>query len=273
MITAFLVTLIIWIILVFSDGDKSEHYTWYILIGISFLLWLWIYIWEWNNDVVVNKSNTNTYKSNTLNTSSTKIIDVKYRWKLSMELEKVFIGWNTYNWNLPEMYYDPKQRYMIVNLWGIYYHYCWINWNWRTYFKESSNVYDYYEKYIRWKYDCRQWKVPDYPNSTTYVPEIQNFPQQRTVHVPAYQWLDPDYAYCDDENEIDCDCCDYCEDLPEFEFWCEGFCTDECEDSDQYQSEHEIDNSEDEENDNNEDRDNYEEDYDLYDNNDFDHRD
>ena len=59
-------------------------------------------------------------------------------------------------------WYDSSNKYMVIKLKNVYYHYCGFdNYTWDG-FKSSNSLYSYYEKRIRGKYDCRINPVPRY---------------------------------------------------------------------------------------------------------------
>ena len=59
-------------------------------------------------------------------------------------------------------YYDAENNYLILNLDWTYYHWCDVPKYVRDDFKSSESLWKYYNKYIKWEYDCRNWFVPSY---------------------------------------------------------------------------------------------------------------
>ena len=61
-----------------------------------------------------------------------------------------------------DMYYDKKNKYLLVRLKSTYYHYCSIPSSVVTQWKQSSSLGRYYNSYIRGNYDCRINPMPSY---------------------------------------------------------------------------------------------------------------
>lgn len=58
--------------------------------------------------------------------------------------------------------YDRHNQYMIIDLSSVKYHYCLFPWKAWDILKQSINLYEDYQLYIRWNYDCRKWGMPSY---------------------------------------------------------------------------------------------------------------
>ena len=63
---------------------------------------------------------------------------------------------------IEKAYYDKENQYLILNLNWTYYHWCDVPKYVRDDFKSSDSLWKYYNKYIKWEYDCRNWFVPSY---------------------------------------------------------------------------------------------------------------
>jgi hypothetical protein len=59
-------------------------------------------------------------------------------------------------------WYDDDNDYMVMNLDGIYYHYCGMTGSTWSSFKRADSFGSYYNKYIKSNYDCRYNYVPNY---------------------------------------------------------------------------------------------------------------
>lgn len=59
-------------------------------------------------------------------------------------------------------WYDNSKEYMVINLSGIYYHYCGMpNDIWNG-FKVATSLYEFYQVSIKGDFDCRENPVPRY---------------------------------------------------------------------------------------------------------------
>ena len=56
--------------------------------------------------------------------------------------------------------YDRKNKYMLISLRGIYYHYCGIEYNDVKLLIEADSVGRFYNEYIKKNYDCRIIGIP-----------------------------------------------------------------------------------------------------------------
>ena len=75
-------------------------------------------------------------------------------------------GFETFNTSkssfIEKAYYDRYNQYLILNLDWTYYHWCGVPAYVREDFKNSDSLWWYYNKYLKWEYDCRIWYVPQY---------------------------------------------------------------------------------------------------------------
>jgi hypothetical protein len=58
--------------------------------------------------------------------------------------------------------YDSKEKYVIVNLSGTYYHYCEVPANIVRDWRKAESLGSYYNQHIKGQYDCRVLYVPQY---------------------------------------------------------------------------------------------------------------
>lgn len=58
--------------------------------------------------------------------------------------------------------YDPKEKYVIVNLNGTYYHYCEMPDSVVTAWRQADSMGRYYNAEVKGRYDCRVLHVPSY---------------------------------------------------------------------------------------------------------------
>ncbi len=59
-------------------------------------------------------------------------------------------------------WYDQGNQYLVINLDGVYYHYCGLPPSVWSNFKEADSFGRFYNQNIKVKYDCRQGHVPGY---------------------------------------------------------------------------------------------------------------
>jgi len=64
-------------------------------------------------------------------------------------------------------WYDDDNQYMIINLSGVNYHYCGMSKSAWDLFKKASSFGSYYNTYIKGRYDCRTYPVPDYKDDVS----------------------------------------------------------------------------------------------------------
>lgn len=58
--------------------------------------------------------------------------------------------------------YDAKEKYVVVNLTGTYYHYCEVPANVVSAWRQADSMGRYYNAVMKGKYDCRVFRVPPY---------------------------------------------------------------------------------------------------------------
>jgi hypothetical protein len=58
--------------------------------------------------------------------------------------------------------YDPKEKYVVVNLTGTYYHYCEVSADTVTAWRRAPSMGSFYNAEIKGRFDCRNLRVPAY---------------------------------------------------------------------------------------------------------------
>jgi hypothetical protein len=58
--------------------------------------------------------------------------------------------------------YDPRERYVIVNLTGTYYHYCEVPADVISGWKQAESMGQFYNTQVKGHFDCRVLHVPAY---------------------------------------------------------------------------------------------------------------
>lgn len=58
--------------------------------------------------------------------------------------------------------YDSKEKYMVINLQGVYYHYCEIDGGTVSQLLKADSMGRYYNASIKGNFDCRTHRVPTY---------------------------------------------------------------------------------------------------------------
>ena len=85
---------------------------------------------------------------------------VKYRGPVS--LAPFECDWVTRSSLVNRLCYDKKERYLIVNLSGTYYHYCQIPTNVVASWKQADSMGRFYNAWVKGNYDCRVYPMPAY---------------------------------------------------------------------------------------------------------------
>lgn len=139
-----------------------------LLLFITILLFsISLYWCESNNDnqPTTWTEQTNQFEFNSLqqkeNETSPEYIDIKYR-NSNVDVstfEDFPAPWSSF---VQKAWYDEDNQYMIINLNQINYHYCEVPRNIWTNFKNADSHWRYYNRYIKWNYDCRYNHTPAY---------------------------------------------------------------------------------------------------------------
>jgi len=116
--------------------------------------------WTDNSITIDNyKSDNNYIKSDN---KDNNYVNVKYR-STKVDINNNFVELDTSKSSFIKWaWYDESKEYMIIKLKNTNYHYCWIDrdtWNW---FKNADSFGKYFNIYIKNKFDCRVWDVPNY---------------------------------------------------------------------------------------------------------------
>ena len=58
--------------------------------------------------------------------------------------------------------YDAKEKYVVVNLTGTYYHYCEVPSAFVATWRSAESMGSFYRAHVKGNYDCRLFRVPPY---------------------------------------------------------------------------------------------------------------
>jgi hypothetical protein len=92
--------------------------------------------------------------------ASAEIVIVKYRG--AVDLKPFFCERVSRSSLVTRVCYDRKERYMIINLNGIYYHYCEIDAGTVNNLLNARSMGRYYNESIKGNFDCRINRMPAY---------------------------------------------------------------------------------------------------------------
>ena len=90
---------------------------------------------------------------------------VKYRGSVS--LEPFVCEWVERSSVVKRLCYDAKEKYVIVNLTGTYYHYCEVPAAVVSSWRAAESMGHFYNASVKGNFDCRVYKVPPYSSKTT----------------------------------------------------------------------------------------------------------
>lgn len=85
---------------------------------------------------------------------------VKYRGPV--DLTPFSCEWVSRSSVVNRLCYDSKERYVVVNLTGTYYHYCEIPSSVVSAWRQADSMGRYYNAVVKGNYDCRVLRVPPY---------------------------------------------------------------------------------------------------------------
>jgi hypothetical protein len=94
--------------------------------------------------------------------ANARTLIVKYR---SGPVDVTKHGFENYNKKSSLIYdswYDQKNKYLIINIKGTNYHYCGFGSSEWDYFKNAESLGKFYNWYIKGRFDCRFFPVPNY---------------------------------------------------------------------------------------------------------------
>ncbi len=92
--------------------------------------------------------------------ASAEIVFVKYRGSVNLapfQCETV-----TRSSFIRRVCYDRRERYMLISLNGVYYHYCEIGTQTVSSLMKADSMGRYYNAFIKGNYDCRINRMPGY---------------------------------------------------------------------------------------------------------------
>lgn len=122
-----------------------------------------------SGDTASKVTDTELFKTETVDIENSKpasvnYVDVKYRETKVNIAAPDFEYLNTDASSFVRgAWYDQRNQYMVINLSGVYYHYCGMPKSIWNDFKQAESFGSHYNQYIKNRYDCRQGYVPEYP--------------------------------------------------------------------------------------------------------------
>lgn len=87
-------------------------------------------------------------------------VDVKYRG--SVDLSPFKCEWIDRSSLVKRVCYDAKERYVIVNLTGTYYHYCQVPGSVVAEWLDAESMGRFYNATVKGRFDCRVLRAPAY---------------------------------------------------------------------------------------------------------------
>jgi KTSC domain-containing protein len=96
--------------------------------------------------------------SPTLSTAETVV--VKYRGPV--DLSPFACEWVTRSSVVKRLCYDAREKYVIVNLTGTYYHYCEVPPDLVAAWRQADSMGRFYNGRVKGRFDCRVLRVPPY---------------------------------------------------------------------------------------------------------------
>jgi hypothetical protein len=95
-----------------------------------------------------------------LSTAIAETVAVKYRGPV--DLSPFACEWITRSAVVERLCYDTRERYVIVNLRGIYYHYCEVPPNVVAAWQQADSMGKFHNEQVKGRFDCRVLRVPSY---------------------------------------------------------------------------------------------------------------
>jgi hypothetical protein len=92
--------------------------------------------------------------------SLAETVHVKYRGPV--DLSHFECDWIARSSVVKRLCYDPREKYVIVNLTGTYYHYCEVPSNVVAAWRSADSMGRYFNAYVKGRFDCRIFRVPAY---------------------------------------------------------------------------------------------------------------
>ncbi len=93
-------------------------------------------------------------------TATAETVVVKYRGPV--DLSPFACEWITRSSVVQRLCYDSRERYVIVNLTGKYYHYCDVAPNIVAAWRQAHSMGRFYNAQVKGRFDCRVLRVPSY---------------------------------------------------------------------------------------------------------------
>ncbi len=93
-------------------------------------------------------------------TATAETVVVKYRGPV--DLSPFACEWITRSSVVQRLCYDLRERYVIVNLNGTYYHYCEVPPNIVAAWRQADSMGRFYNAQVKGRFDCRVLRVPSY---------------------------------------------------------------------------------------------------------------
>jgi hypothetical protein len=108
----------------------------------------------------ITPSTKQSQTENKADQNDTDTVYVKYRWAVSL----AFFKCNTITRSrfISRICFDDRNNYMLVNLNGVWYHYCDIRNDTVTRFLSADSIGHFYNTSIKGQFDCRTGHVPVY---------------------------------------------------------------------------------------------------------------
>ena len=95
-----------------------------------------------------------------LESQAGEIVQVKYRWPV--DLAPFGCEWVERSSVVKRLCYDPKEKYVIVNLTGTYYHYCQVPAVVVTGWRAAESMGRFFNANVKGNFDCRTTPMPSY---------------------------------------------------------------------------------------------------------------
>lgn len=98
----------------------------------------------------------------TIPTTATTSETVMVKYRGPVNLAPFNCEWVSRSSVVNRLCYDAKEKYVVVNLTGTYYHYCEVPENVVSAWRRADSMGRYYNAVMKGKYDCRVFRVPPY---------------------------------------------------------------------------------------------------------------
>lgn len=94
--------------------------------------------------------------------ANAETVYVKYRGQVDLAPFKC--EWISRSSFVNRLCYDSREKYVIVNLTGTYYHYCEVPASVIADWRQAASMGRYYNAQVKGRFDCRTLRVPSYKN-------------------------------------------------------------------------------------------------------------